>query len=91
MQNPWQEFSENHEKGDKVRPGEISTDFGIFVGLDGGIGGLVHMTDIAWTDSGEAVIREYKKGMEIEAVILSIDSERERISLGLKQQGRSLS
>ena len=84
--NPWDEFSATHNKGDKVS-GNIKsiTDFGIFVGLDGDIDGLVHMSDISWDVTGEEVIRNYKKGDTIEAVVLSIDPERERISLGIKQ------
>ncbi len=84
--NPWDEFSATHKKGDKVT-GKIKsiTDFGIFVGLDGDIDGLIHMSDISWDVSGEEAIHNYKKGDEIEAVVLSIDPERERISLGIKQ------
>ncbi len=84
--NPWDEFAENHKKGDHVK-GQIKsiTDFGIFIGLDGGIDGLVHLSDIAWDDTGEAVIRNFKKGQEVEAVVLAVDPERERISLGVKQ------
>jgi small subunit ribosomal protein S1 len=84
--NPWDEFAATHNKGDKIS-GKIKsiTDFGIFIGLDGGIDGLVHMSDISWADDGEAVIREYKKGDELETVILAVDAERERISLGVKQ------
>ena len=84
--NPWDEFSATHNKGDKVS-GKIKsiTDFGIFVGLDGDIDGLVHMSDISWDVSGEEAIRNFKKGDTIEAVVLSIDPERERISLGIKQ------
>jgi small subunit ribosomal protein S1 len=84
--NPWDEFSATHNKGDKVS-GSIKsiTDFGIFVGLEGDIDGLVHMSDISWDVSGEEAIRNYKKGDTIEAVVLSIDPERERISLGIKQ------
>jgi small subunit ribosomal protein S1 len=84
--NPWDEFSATHNKGDKVS-GNIKsiTDFGIFVGLDGDIDGLVHMSDISWDVTGEEAIRNYKKGDTIEAVVLSIDPERERISLGIKQ------
>jgi len=87
--NPWEEFSENHKKGDHVK-GVIKsiTDFGIFIGLDGGIDGLVHLSDIAWDDTGEAAIRNYKKGQEVEAVVLAVDPERERISLGVKQLDR---
>ena len=84
--NPWDEFSATRDKGDKVT-GKIKsiTDFGIFVGLDGDIDGLVHMSDISWDVTGEEAIRNYKKGDTIEAVVLSIDPERERISLGIKQ------
>ncbi|PPC91298.1 MAG: 30S ribosomal protein S1 [Methylobacter sp.] len=84
--NPWDEFAASHNKGDKIS-GKIKsiTDFGIFIGLDGGIDGLVHMSDISWTEEGETAVREYKKGDEIETVILAVDSERERISLGIKQ------
>ena len=84
--NPWEEFANNHNKGDRVS-GRIKsiTDFGIFVGLDGGIDGLVHLSDISWNTGGEDAIRSYKKGEEIEAVVLSVDPERERISLGIKQ------
>ena len=84
--NPWEEFASNHKKGDKIR-GNIKsiTDFGIFIGLDGGIDGLVHLSDISWTASGEDAIRQYKRGDEVETVILAIDPERERISLGVKQ------
>jgi small subunit ribosomal protein S1 len=84
--NPWDEFAATHNKGDKIS-GKIKsiTDFGIFIGLDGGIDGLVHMSDISWADEGENSIREFKKGDELETVILAVDSERERISLGIKQ------
>jgi small subunit ribosomal protein S1 len=84
--NPWDEFAATHNKGDKMI-GKIKsiTDFGIFIGLDGNIDGLVHMSDISWGDEGEASIRNYKKGDEIETVILAVDAERERISLGIKQ------
>jgi len=83
--NPWEEFAKNFNKGDKVS-GKIKsiTDFGIFIGLDGGIDGLVHLSDIAWA-GGEEAVREYKKGDEITAVVLQVDPERERISLGVKQ------
>lgn len=85
-QNPWQEFSDKHQKDEKIR-GKIRsiTDFGMFIGLEGNIDGLVHLSDISWTQSGEEAIRQYKKCDEIEAVILGIDPERERISLGIKQ------
>jgi small subunit ribosomal protein S1 len=84
--NPWEEFAKNFNKGDKVS-GKIKsiTDFGIFIGLDGGIDGLVHLSDISWNETGEEAVREYKKGDEVETVILSVDPERERISLGIKQ------
>lgn len=84
--NPWETFAESHEKGDKVS-GKIKsiTDFGIFIGLDGGIDGLVHLSDISWNKSGEDAVRYYKKGDEISAVVLQVDPERERISLGVKQ------
>ncbi|MGZ5007882.1 MAG: 30S ribosomal protein S1 [Methylobacter sp.] len=84
--NPWDEFAATHNKGDKIS-GKIKsiTDFGIFIGLDGGIDGLVHMSDISWADEGEASVRDFKKGDELETVILAVDSERERISLGIKQ------
>ncbi|WP_373184099.1 30S ribosomal protein S1, partial [Halomonas campaniensis] len=84
--NPWETFSAQYNKGDRVS-GTIKsiTDFGIFIGLEGGIDGLVHLSDISWTDTGEDAVRGFKKGDEAEAVILSIDPERERISLGIKQ------
>ena len=84
--NPWEEFSGIHNKGDKVF-GQIKsiTDFGIFVGLDGGIDGLLHLSDLSWNLPGEEAVRNYKKGDEVEAVILAVDPERERISLGIKQ------
>ncbi len=84
--NPWEEFASNHNKGDRIS-GTIKsiTDFGIFIGLDGGIDGLVHLSDISWNEAGEEAVRNFRKGEEIEAVILAIDSERERISLGIKQ------
>ncbi|EOW4642077.1 30S ribosomal protein S1 [Klebsiella pneumoniae] len=82
--NPWQQFAETHNKGDRVE-GKIKsiTDFGIFIGLDGGIDGLVHLSDISWNVAGEEAVREYKKGDEIAAVVLQVDAERERISLGV--------
>lgn len=84
--NPWAEFSETHKKGDKVRgPIKSITDFGIFIGLDGGIDGLIHLSDISWDKTGEEAIRNFKKGDELEALIVAIDVEKERISLGLKQ------
>ena len=84
--NPWDEFSAHHAKGEKIS-GKIKsiTDFGIFIGLDGGIDGLVHLSDISWNETGENAVRRYSKGEEIETVILSVDPERERISLGIKQ------
>lgn len=84
--NPWQNFSQSHSKGQKVS-GKIRsiTDFGIFIGLDGEIDGLVHLSDISWTVTGEEAVKQFKKGQELEAIILAIDAERERISLGLKQ------
>ncbi|RLA37339.1 MAG: 30S ribosomal protein S1 [Gammaproteobacteria bacterium] len=84
--NPWDEFAALHNKGDRVI-GKIKsiTDFGIFIGLDGGIDGLVHLSDISWDEVGEEAVRNFKKGDELEAVVLAIDSERERISLGVKQ------
>ena len=83
--NPWDEFAATHNKGDHVT-GKIKsiTDFGIFIGLDGGIDGLVHLSDISWDEAGEDAIRKYRKGDEIETVVLSVDPERERISLGVK-------
>jgi len=86
MPNPWEEFSMNFKKSDKVR-GQIKsiTDFGIFIGLPGGIDGLVHLSDLSWSAPGEEAVRNFKKGEEIEAQVLSIDVERERISLGIKQ------
>lgn len=84
--NPWDEFAATHNKGDKIS-GKIKsiTDFGIFIGLDGNIDGLVHMSDISWSDTPEDSIRNYQKGDEVETVILAVDAERERISLGIKQ------
>jgi small subunit ribosomal protein S1 len=84
--NPWDEFAATHNKGDKIS-GTIKsiTDFGIFIGLDGGIDGLVHMSDISWNLPDEEAVRAYKKGDELDTVILAIDPERERISLGIKQ------
>ncbi len=84
--NPWETFNAQYNKGDRVS-GTIKsiTDFGIFIGLEGGIDGLVHLSDISWTETGEEAVRNFKKGDEAEAVILSIDPERERISLGIKQ------
>jgi small subunit ribosomal protein S1 len=84
--NPWDDFAATHAKGDKVA-GQIKsiTDFGVFIGLPGGIDGLVHLSDLSWTQSGEEAIRNFKKGDELQAVILGIDVEKERISLGVKQ------
>ena len=84
--NPWETFAAIHKKGDKVE-GQVKsiTDFGIFIGLDGGIDGLVHLSDISWNTTGEDVVRNYKKGDTVEAVVLAVDPERERISLGIKQ------
>ncbi|MDP2706386.1 MAG: 30S ribosomal protein S1, partial [Burkholderiales bacterium] len=84
--NPWEEFSMNYKKGDKVK-GQIKsiTDFGVFIGLPGNIDGLVHLSDLSWNAAGEEAVRKYKKGDETEAIVLSIDVERERISLGVKQ------
>jgi len=84
--NPWEEFAASHNKGDMVK-GQIKsiTDFGVFVGLDGGIDGLIHLTDLSWTRAGEEAVRDLKKGDELEAVVLAVDPERERISLGVKQ------
>ncbi len=85
-QNPWEIFAETYKKGDHVS-GKIKsiTDFGIFIGLDGGIDGLVHMSDITWDEADEALLRQFKKGDELETVVLAVDPERERISLGIKQ------
>jgi small subunit ribosomal protein S1 len=86
MPNPWEEFGMNFKKGDKVKgPIKSITDFGIFIGLPGGIDGLVHLSDLSWTTPGEEAVRSFKKGEEVEAQVLSIDVERERISLGIKQ------
>jgi len=86
MPNPWEEFAMNHKKGDRVK-GSIKsiTDFGIFIGLPGGIDGLVHLSDLSWAKPGEEAVRDYKKSQEVETMVLSIDVERERISLGVKQ------
>lgn len=84
--NPWQHFSDTHGKGDKVKGAIKSiTDFGIFIGLDGNIDGLIHLSDLSWSEAGEEAVKQYKKGEEVEAVVLAIDPERERISLGIKQ------
>jgi len=84
--NPWETFAATHKKGDKVS-GQIKsiTDFGIFIGLDGGIDGLVHLSDISWATTGEDIVRNFKKGDTLDAVVLAVDPERERISLGVKQ------
>ena len=86
MPNPWEDFAREYKKGDKVK-GQIKsiTDFGVFVGLPGGIDGLVHLSDLSWSTAGEEAVKNFKKGEEVEAVVLSIDVERERISLGVKQ------
>lgn len=84
--NPWEEFAAHHKKGDKLKGAIKSiTDFGVFIGLDGGIDGLVHLSDLSWNESAEEAVRKYKKGDELEALVLAIDVERERISLGVKQ------
>ncbi|SCK19663.1 small subunit ribosomal protein S1 [Vogesella sp. LIG4] len=84
--NPWNEFADNFKKGDKLKGAIKSiTDFGVFVGLPGGIDGLVHLSDLSWAETGEEAVRKFKKGDEVEAVVLSIDVEKERISLGIKQ------
>jgi small subunit ribosomal protein S1 len=84
--NPWKEFAENFNRGDKVS-GQIKsiTDFGIFIGLSGNIDGLVHLSDISWDMPGEEAVRNYQKGQQVEAMVLAIDPDRERISLGIKQ------
>jgi small subunit ribosomal protein S1 len=84
--NPWEEFSSTVKRGDKVKgPVKSITDFGVFVGLTAGIDGLVHLSDLSWNEPGEAAVRNYKKGQEVEALVLAVDVERERISLGIKQ------
>jgi small subunit ribosomal protein S1 len=84
--NPWEEFAENVKRGDKVKgPVKSITDFGVFVGLAQGIDGLVHLSDLSWDETGETAVRNFKKGQEVEAVVLAVDVERERISLGIKQ------
>ncbi|MEO6984090.1 MAG: 30S ribosomal protein S1 [Paralcaligenes sp.] len=84
--NPWEDFSINFKRGDKVRGAIKSiTDFGVFVGLPGGIDGLVHLSDLSWTETGEEAVRNFKKGDELDAVVLGIDTDKERISLGIKQ------
>jgi small subunit ribosomal protein S1 len=84
--NPWEDFAKKHNKGDKVT-GKIKsiTDFGIFIGLEGGIDGLIHLSDLSWDEPGEEAVREFKKGDDLDAVIISVDPERERISLSVKQ------
>ncbi|MBU2786997.1 30S ribosomal protein S1 [Acidithiobacillus sp. VAN18-1] len=86
LPNPWEDFSDNFQKGDRVS-GQIKsiTDFGVFIGLDGGIDGLIHLSDLSWDRPGEEAVRDFKKGDSVDAVVLSIDPERERISLGIKQ------
>jgi small subunit ribosomal protein S1 len=84
--NPWDDFAITHKKGDRVSGAIKSiTDFGVFIGLAGNIDGLVHLSDLSWTESGEEAVRRFKKGDELEAVVLAIDVERERVSLGVKQ------
>jgi small subunit ribosomal protein S1 len=84
--NPWDDFAISHKKGDKVRGAIKSiTDFGVFIGLAGNIDGLVHLSDLSWSETGEEAVRRFKKGDELEAVVLAIDVERERVSLGVKQ------
>jgi small subunit ribosomal protein S1 len=84
--NPWQEFAQNSKRGDRVKgPVKSITDFGVFVGLAAGIDGLVHLSDLSWNEAGDVAVRNYKKGQEVEAIILAVDVERERISLGIKQ------
>jgi small subunit ribosomal protein S1 len=84
--NPWEEFSANVKRGDRVKgPVKSITDFGVFIGLSAGIDGLVHLSDLSWHEPGESAVRNYKKGQEVEAIVLGIDVERERISLGIKQ------
>ena len=84
--NPWQEFAQNTKRGDRVKgPIKSITDFGVFIGLASGIDGLVHLSDLSWNEPGEAAVRNYKKGQDVEAIVLAVDVERERISLGIKQ------
>jgi small subunit ribosomal protein S1 len=84
--NPWEEFSSSVKRGDKVKgPIKSITDFGVFVGLAAGIDGLVHLSDLSWAETGEAAVRNFKKGQEVDAIVLAVDVERERISLGIKQ------
>ena len=83
---PWEEFALNTKRGDRVKgPIKSITDFGVFVGLAAGIDGLVHLSDLSWNEPGEAAVRNYKKGQEVEAIVLAVDVDRERISLGIKQ------
>jgi small subunit ribosomal protein S1 len=85
-ENPWEAFESNHNKGDNINVIIKSiTDFGVFIGLDGGIDGLIHLSDLSWDREGEEAVRDFKKGDQITAIVLSVDSERERISLGVKQ------
>lgn len=86
LPNPWDEFAATHNKGDHI-VGQIKsiTDFGIFVGLEGGIDGLVHLSDLSWDTPGDEAVHSFKKGNEVEAIVLGVDAERERISLGIKQ------
>lgn len=86
IDNPWASFAKNHQKGNKVT-GKIKsiTDFGVFIGLEGNIDGLIHLSDLSWNKAGEEAVRDFKKGDEVEAIVLSVDAERERISLGIKQ------
>ncbi|MCM3011892.1 S1 RNA-binding domain-containing protein, partial [Bacillus subtilis] len=84
--NPWDDFSRNYKTGDKITGAIKSiTDFGVFIGQPGGIDGLVHLSDLSWSEAGEEAVRKYKKGDEVEAIVLGIDVEKERISLGIKQ------
>ncbi|MEO6361982.1 MAG: S1 RNA-binding domain-containing protein, partial [Caldimonas sp.] len=84
--NPWEEFSSTVQRGDKVKgPVKSITDFGVFVGLAAGIDGLVHLSDLSWNEPGETAVRNFKKGQEVEAIVLAVDVDRERISLGIKQ------
>ena len=85
-QNPWEDFASEHKKDDKIT-GDIKsiTDFGIFIGLEGGIDGLIHLSDISWTETSDEAVKKYKKGDSVESIIISIDVEKERISLGVKQ------
>jgi len=86
MSNPWDDFQATYKKGDKIKGAIKSiTDFGVFIGLPGGIDGLVHLSDLSWNLPGEEAVRNFKKGDEVEAIVLSIDVERERISMGIKQ------